>query len=45
MTIPEYDKECDCDFCAEERDKRLKASLEKLARRNEVAEERRVCKL
>lgn len=44
MTIPEYDVECDCDFCIEERNKRLKAS-DRHAIRSELLEKRRECRL
>jgi hypothetical protein len=29
MTIPEYDKECDCEFCTMLRNERLQISKEK----------------
>jgi hypothetical protein len=30
MTIPDYDLECDCDFCTEERNKRIKEFNKKM---------------
>jgi hypothetical protein len=38
MTIPEYDVECNCDFCTEEREERLKASEEYHAKRRKAGE-------
>jgi hypothetical protein len=38
MTLPEYDVECDCEFCTEEREKRLKASEEYHAKRRQAGE-------
>jgi hypothetical protein len=39
MTIPEYDIECDCDFCTEERAKRLKAYQEKYEKGQQAIEQ------
>jgi len=36
MTIPEYDQECDCDFCTTLRNDRLRVSKEKHVQRNPV---------
>lgn len=30
MTIPDYDKECDCDFCTDERNMRIKKFNERM---------------